>query len=61
MLVIRLTSFLALGAIAVSLALYLITKDRRYLRFAWQTFKLALVLFVIVTLFFLLERLVLIA
>jgi hypothetical protein len=58
---IRLTAFLVLAAIAVSLAFYAFTKDIRYIRFAWQTLKLAVVLAVIVALFYLLERLVLIA
>lgn len=44
MLLIRITAFLVLAAIAVSLAFYLFTKDARYLRFAWQTFRLAAVL-----------------
>jgi hypothetical protein len=61
MLLIRITAFLVLAAIAVSLAFYVFTRDIRYIRFAWQTLRLAVVLAVIVALFYLLERLVLIA
>jgi len=37
--VVRLLLFLALISIGVALALYLIRRDRRYLRFVWQVVK----------------------
>jgi hypothetical protein len=45
----------ALGACVL---LYLATGERRYLRYAWQIFKVALYLFVLVLLLILGERLV---
>ena len=44
MLVLRLLLFLGLVSIVVTLAVYFFTGDRRYLRFAWQVFKFALIL-----------------
>jgi len=44
MLVLRLLLFLGLISVVVTLAVYLFTGDRRYLRFAWQVFKFALML-----------------
>jgi hypothetical protein len=38
---IRLAAFLILGTIAISLLLYLFTRNPQYARFAWQTFKFA--------------------
>lgn len=48
MLVLRFLLFLGLISIAVSVGAYLITRDRRYLRFAWQLFKFIGVLLLIV-------------
>lgn len=48
MLVLRFLLFLGLISIAVSVGAYLITRDRRYLRFAWQLFKFSGVLLLIV-------------
>lgn len=44
MLVLRLLLILALIAVAVSFAVYLMSGDRRYLRFTWQIIKFTLVL-----------------
>ena len=48
MLVLRLLLFLGLISIVVTLAVYLFTGDRRYLRFTWQVIKFALMLVLVV-------------
>lgn len=48
MLVLRFLLFLGLITIGVSAAAYLFTRDRRYLRFAWQLFKFIGVLLLLV-------------
>jgi hypothetical protein len=55
---VRLLLFLALAAIAVSAAMYLFSKDRRYLRFIWQVLKFTIVILAVVLIFFAFERLV---
>jgi hypothetical protein len=55
----RLAGFLSLLVIGASLVTYLITRDRRWLRFGWQTLKYSVVLALIVVAFLVLERLVL--
>ena len=55
----RLAGFLVLIAIGASIAAFLLTQDRRWLRFAWQILKYSLVLALIVVAFLALERLVL--
>lgn len=44
MIVLRLFLFLALSGIFLSLILFALRRDRRYLRLAWQIFKFSLVL-----------------
>jgi hypothetical protein len=58
---VRLLLFLALAAIAGAAALYLVKRDRRYLRFIGRVVKYTLLLLLAVLLFFAFERLVLIA
>jgi hypothetical protein len=58
---VRLLLFLALAAVAGAAALYLVKRDRRYLRFIGQVVKYTLLLLLGVLLFYALERLVLIA
>lgn len=48
MLVIRFLLVLGLIAVAVSIGTYLLTRDKRYLRFAWQLAKFSLMLLLIV-------------
>lgn len=55
----RLAGFIVLVVVGASLVTYLITQDRRWLRFGWQTFRYSLVLSLIVIAFLVLERLVL--
>ena len=60
MLVLRLIGILALLAIVGSIALYLFTRNRRYLVTAWRIFQFAIVFLVVFLLLYLLERLVLV-
>ncbi|HUF82132.1 MAG TPA: hypothetical protein VMN03_13435 [Burkholderiales bacterium] len=60
MLVLRLVGILVLVAIVGSLALYLFTRNRRYLTFAWRIFQFAFVFLVIFMALYVLERLVLV-
>jgi energy-converting hydrogenase Eha subunit E len=55
--VVRLLLFLALAAIGVSLVLYLVKRDRRYLRFIGQVFVFTLIVLAAVLLLFGAERL----
>lgn len=55
----RFAGFLALIVIGASLIAYLASRDRRWLRFGWQTLKYSLILLLIVLAFLALERLVL--
>lgn len=48
MLVLRFLLFFGLITIGVSAGVYLFTRDRRYLRFAWQLFKFIGVLLLLV-------------
>ena len=55
----RAVGFLVLIVIAGSLVLFLLSKDRRWLRFGWQVLKYALIVVLIVLAFLALERLIL--
>jgi len=59
MVLVRLLLFLGLAAVLVAFAAFLITKDRRYLRFIAQALKYAIVFFIGLMLFYAFERLVL--
>ncbi|CAG0984882.1 hypothetical protein BURK2_02055 [Burkholderiales bacterium] len=59
MLILRLIFFLMLATIGGGLTLYLFTRDRRYLRFAWRSFQVSLALVVLIMLFYVFERVVL--
>jgi hypothetical protein len=48
MLVLRFLLILAVIAVAVSFGVYIITRDKRYLRFAWQLFKFCGMLLLVV-------------
>ena len=43
LLVLRITGILVVLATAAGIVLFLLTRDRKYLRFAYQTFKYALI------------------
>ena len=60
MFVLRLIGLLVLIAFGAAFVVYLFTRDRRYLRFAGQLVKYAIVMAIIALLFMLFERLVMI-
>jgi hypothetical protein len=57
MLVLRILGALLVIVIGVSAALYLVTKDRRWLRFSWQIVKLGFIILLIFFALLALERL----
>ena len=60
MLVLRIVGFLLLIAVGASLVMYLWTRNRRYVTFAWQVIKYGMVMAIIVLAFMLLERVILV-
>ncbi len=60
MLVLRILGALLVIVIGVSVALYLVTKDRRWLRFSWQIVKLGFIIILIFLVLLVLERLAII-
>jgi hypothetical protein len=59
-LVLRLIGILVLIAIAGSIALYIFTRNRRYLTIAWRVFQFAFVFVLVFLALYVLERLVLV-
>lgn len=59
MLVLRLLVVLGLISVAVSLGIYFLSGDRRYLRFSWQIVKFTLVLLLIAGLVIAMGRIIL--
>jgi len=59
-LVLRLIGILALTAIVGSIALYLFTRNRRYLTVAWRVFQFAFVFLLVFLALYVLERVVLV-
>ena len=57
MLLVRLLGLLTAIGLSVAVLLYMVTAERKYLRFAWRLFKYALFAIVVVLLMFLFERL----
>lgn len=57
MLVIRLVLVLGVLLIGGAFALYVFSRDRRYLRFAWQALRFAVVVLSAVVIFLFIERL----
>jgi hypothetical protein len=57
----RLAGLLALITIGAALVLYLFTRNRRYLAFAWRVFQFAVVFLMLLMALYVLERLVLVA
>lgn len=57
MLLVRLLGLVAAIGLAISVLLYMVTGDRKYLIFAWRLFKYSLFLVVAILLLFLFERL----
>ncbi|KPK20531.1 MAG: hypothetical protein AMJ67_00785 [Betaproteobacteria bacterium SG8_41] len=60
MLVLRLVGILVLIALVGSVALYLFTRNRRYLTFAWRVFQFGFVFLLVFLTLYALERLVLV-
>lgn len=60
MLVLRLIGILVLIGIVGAIALYLFTRNRRYLTLAWRIFQFAFVFLLVFLALYLLERLVLV-
>jgi len=60
MLVLRLMGILVLITIVGSIGLYLFTRNRRYLTFAWRVLQFAFVFLVVFLALYVLERLVLV-
>ena len=60
MFVLRLIGFLLLLTIGASLVVYWLTRNRRYLTFAWRVLKYGIVMAIIALAFMLFERLVLV-
>ena len=56
LLVLRIVAFVAVLLIGASLAAFLFTRDRRFLRFAWQLFKYAVLFAGVVLILLALER-----
>jgi len=59
MLVLRLLVVLGLISVVVSLGIYFLSGDKRYLRFAWQLVKFSLVLLGVVALVIAMGRIIL--
>ncbi|HEY8118758.1 MAG TPA: hypothetical protein VIE91_05920 [Methylophilaceae bacterium] len=59
MLVLRLLLILGLIAVAVSFAVYLLSGDKRYLRFSWQLIKFTLVLVFVALVIYSIGRIIL--
>ena len=59
MIILRLFLVLAALLLVLSGGMYVFTRDRRYLRFAWQTVRLSVFLLLVLALLFVLERYVL--
>ncbi len=59
MILLRLLFILVALILMLSGALYLFTGDRRYVRFAWQVVRFAIILLLVFALLFILERYVL--
>ena len=55
----RVIGFLVLIAIGASVVTFLVTKDRRWLRFGWQVLKYSVIVALVVLAFLTLERLIL--
>jgi hypothetical protein len=60
MFILRVVGFLVLVTIGASLVIYLLTKNRRYVTFAWQVLKYGMLMAIIVLVCLLFERLVLV-
>ncbi len=60
MFVLRLVGFLVLIAVAGGVALYLFTRNRRYLKFAWRVVQFGLIFLLVFVTLYALERMILV-
>ena len=60
MFVLRIVCFLVLITVGASLVVYLLSKNRRYVTFAWQLLKYGMLMAIIVLACLLFERLILV-
>ena len=60
MFVLRIVGFLVLITIGAAFVMYLLTRNRRYVTFAWQVLKYGTVMAIVVLTFMLFERLILV-
>jgi hypothetical protein len=60
MFVLRIVGFFVVTTIGASLLTYLVTRNRRYVTFAWQVLKYGMIMAIVVLTFILFERLVLV-
>lgn len=60
MFVLRIVGFLVLITVGASLVVYLLSKNRRYVTFAWQLLKYGMLMAIIVLACLLFERLILV-
>lgn len=58
MVLVRLLLFIALAIVAGALVMYLVKRDRRYLRFVAQVVKYTVLLLLVILIFYALERIV---
>jgi hypothetical protein len=61
MVVLRFVGMLAVITVGAALVLFLFTRNRRYLNFAWRVFQFAVIFAIVLMALFVLERLVLVA
>lgn len=59
MVVIRLILILSLIAVGISLLMFAVTRNRRYLQFAWQLFKFAMTLVLVFAALVMMGRIIL--
>lgn len=59
MLILRLFVYFGLISIVVAVAMFLFTRDVRYLRFAWQIFKFSMVFLLVFAVMMMMGRLIL--
>ncbi len=60
MLILRLLVMLVVLLLVISGAMYIVTRDRRYLEFAWKTVRFTVLVLLVFALLFVLERYVLV-
>jgi len=60
MFVLRIVGFFVIATMGAAFLSYLVTKNRRYVTFAWQVLKYGIIMAIIVLTFILFERLVLV-